>query len=200
MILRDASPPSTPADPHWHLSDLFPDDAAADRAIEALEADVEALQLPTAWPDVASLVATLTALDDLRLRRDLVRTYAHSQRDTDGFDAAIARRAARVDALIARFDQRAAVLEPRLLATYERIRQRFADGYAFVAAHRERCTSCKMQVPHVMYMQLMKGKEILACESCGRLLYWSGHFPEDEAKLEPAPKAAPGEVEASTDA
>mgnify|MGYP005851231465 CR=1 FL=1 len=90
-------------------------------------------------------------------------------------------------------------LEPRLLATYERIRQRFADGYAFVAAHRERCTSCKMQVPHVMYMQLMKGKEILACESCGRLLYWSGHFPEDEAKLEPAPKAAPGEVEASTD-
>ncbi len=116
MSPRDASPPSTLVDPHWHLSDLFPDDAAADRAIEALEADVEALQLPTAWPDVASLVATLTALDDLRLRRDLVRTYAHSQRDTDGFDAAIARRAARVDALIARFDQRAAVLEPRLLA------------------------------------------------------------------------------------
>jgi uncharacterized protein len=81
------------------------------------------------------------------------------------------------------------------LRTYERIRKRFADGLAFVPAHRERCTACKMMIPNIIYMQLMRGKEVLACESCSRLLYWSGHFPEDEAKLEP--KAPPSEGDAA---
>jgi hypothetical protein len=43
-------------------------------------------------------------------------------------------------------------------------------------------------------VQLRKGDEIPGCESCGRLLYWSGHFP-DEQKDDPAetakPKSAP---------
>ncbi len=77
-----------------------------------------------------------------------------------------------------------------ILRNYERIRRR-TGGLAFVPAHRERCTACKMVIPHIVYTQLLKGKEILSCESCGRLLYWSGHFPADEKKHEPKPKAAP---------
>jgi len=80
-------------------------------------------------------------------------------------------------------------IERSILRTYERIRRR-TGGLAFVAAHRERCTACKMVIPHIIYMQLLKGKEILPCESCSRLLYWSGHFPEDKKKHEPKPKAA----------
>ena len=30
----------------------------------------------------------------------------------------------------------------------------------------------------------------MTCETCGRLLYWAGHFPE-EAPAEPKPKSAP---------
>lgn len=74
-------------------------------------------------------------------------------------------------------------IERDVLATYERIRKRLG-GLAFVAAHRERCTACKMVIPHIMYTRLLKGREILACESCGRLLYWSGHFREDHDKFE----------------
>lgn len=81
-------------------------------------------------------------------------------------------------------------LDPELLATYERIRKRLS-GLAFVAAHRERCMACKMVVPHQIYVLLRKGDEIPECESCGRLLYWSGHFPEEAAASEPAPKASP---------
>ncbi|MEZ4451755.1 MAG: hypothetical protein R3B09_19985 [Nannocystaceae bacterium] len=88
-------------------------------------------------------------------------------------------------------------IEIQTLRTYERIRKRFADGMAFVPAHRERCTACKMMIPNIIYMQLMRGKEVLACESCSRLLYWSGHFPDDEAKLEPAKEAAPSEPDAA---
>jgi predicted nucleic acid-binding Zn-ribbon protein len=81
-------------------------------------------------------------------------------------------------------------IDREILTNYERIRKRLG-GLAFVAAHRERCTSCKMMIPHILYMRLLKGKEILPCESCGRLLYWSGHFPEDHDKHEAAkPKPA----------
>jgi uncharacterized protein len=81
-------------------------------------------------------------------------------------------------------------LDPELLVTYERIRKRLS-GLAFVAAHRERCMACKMVIPHQIYVLLRKGDEIPSCESCGRLLYWSGHFPDEAAKSEPAPKASP---------
>jgi predicted nucleic acid-binding Zn-ribbon protein len=87
-------------------------------------------------------------------------------------------------------------IEKEILANYERIRKRLG-GMAFVPAHRERCTACKMMIPHILYMRLLKGKEILPCESCGRLLYWSGHFPEDHEKHEsdkpkPAEDVVPG--------
>jgi len=87
-------------------------------------------------------------------------------------------------------------IDREILTNYERIRKRLG-GLAFVAAHRERCTACKMMIPHILYMLLLKGKEILPCESCGRLLYWSGHFPEDHDKHEtqkpkPAEDVIPG--------
>ncbi len=83
-------------------------------------------------------------------------------------------------------------LDREVLGTYERIRKRLG-GLAFVAAHRERCMACKMVVPHQIYVLLRKGDEIPACESCGRMLYWSGHFPDDKPD-EPAPKASPPKV------
>lgn len=87
-------------------------------------------------------------------------------------------------------------IDRELLQNYERIRKRL-HGLAFVPAHRERCTACTMMIPHILYTRLLKGKEILPCESCGRLLYWSGHFPEDHDKQEagkpkPAEDVVPG--------
>jgi predicted nucleic acid-binding Zn-ribbon protein len=69
-------------------------------------------------------------------------------------------------------------IERELLRTYERIRKR-AGGIAFVAVRERRCAACKMQVPHQIYVGLRKGDQIPACETCGRLLYWAGHFRKD---------------------
>lgn len=79
-----------------------------------------------------------------------------------------------------------------ILRTYDRIRGR-VGGLAFVAAYDRRCTACKMHVPHQVYTQLRKGEDIPACESCGRLLYWAGHFPKEEEarKAERKPKVSP---------
>ncbi len=88
-------------------------------------------------------------------------------------------------------------LEPSTLSTYERIRRR-GGGLAFVAVRERRCSACKMVVPHQIYVHLRKGDDILGCESCGRLLYWIGHFPDDDEadkkKGEAKPKAAPPKV------
>lgn len=86
------------------------------------------------------------------------------------------------------------------MRTYERIRKR-VGGLAFVAASEGRCTACKMHVPHQTFVALRKGEEIFSCESCGRLLYWKGLFPDAE---EPAPggktKAAPAKRSAASKA
>ncbi len=86
-------------------------------------------------------------------------------------------------------------IDPATLRTYERIRKR-VGGVAFVAVKEQRCSACKMVVPHLQFVQLKKGQDITACESCGRLLYWAGHFPGDdeEKKDEAVPKAAPPKV------
>jgi uncharacterized protein len=83
-------------------------------------------------------------------------------------------------------------IQKDVLRTYDRIRRR-VGGVAFVRAVEGRCSACKMVIPHQIYVQLRKGDEIPDCESCGRLLYWSGHFPEEaEKKKEAQPKASPG--------
>ena len=81
-----------------------------------------------------------------------------------------------------------------VLRTYDRIRKR-VGGIAFVPAVKGRCSACKMVIPHQIYVHLRKGEDIPACESCGRLVYWAGHFPEEaeKKKKEAEPKASPAQ-------
>jgi hypothetical protein len=79
-------------------------------------------------------------------------------------------------------------LDPALLRNYERIRQR--AGIAFVAAVKGRCTACKMVIPHQIYVHVRKADDVINCESCGRLMYWAGNFPEEQER-ENAPKTSP---------
>lgn len=74
-------------------------------------------------------------------------------------------------------------VELSLRRTYERIRRR-AGGVAFVPVRERRCGACRMNVPHSKYVELKKGTEIIGCESCGRLMYWQGHFPKEAQRVE----------------
>ena len=80
-------------------------------------------------------------------------------------------------------------VEKTLLRRYERIRKR--GGVGFVAVRERRCAACKMAVAHQTYVALRNAEVIEACESCGRLLYWGGLFPEEDKPKDVAPKAAP---------
>ncbi|MCX4245214.1 zinc ribbon domain-containing protein [Paraliomyxa miuraensis] len=108
--------------------------------------------------------------------------------------------AARLEKLRGRRTKLTSQIVPDTLSAYERIRRK-GGGLAFVAVRERRCSACKMVVPHQIYVHLRQGDDILACESCGRLLYWIGHFPEEKdaavaaeqakKKGEAKPKEAP---------
>jgi uncharacterized protein len=66
------------------------------------------------------------------------------------------------------------------LARYDRIAAA-RSGTGIARAENQQCTGCRMGVRPQVWNQLREG-ELLACDSCSRLLYW-------DPALAPAPKA-----------
>lgn len=150
---------------------------------------------------VAETEQRIAAMND-----SLVALQAQAEEEKGRLGQSREEYAGRIEKLRARRTKLTARIEPETLASYERIRRK-GGGLAFVAVRERRCTACKMVVPHQIYVHLRQGDDILACESCGRLLYWVGHFPEEKdaavaaeqakKKGEAAPKAAPTRVRAT---
>ncbi len=127
----------------------------------------------------ARIAGMQTALDELRSQVDAEREKLQGeQKELE----------TKLEAANAKRSKLTAKIEPELLREYERVRKR-GGGVAFVPAHRRHCMACNVHVPHQGYVVLRRGDEIIRCESCGRLLYWSGHFPKERDRLDAALKA-----------
>ncbi|MEA3240675.1 MAG: C4-type zinc ribbon domain-containing protein [Pseudomonadota bacterium] len=61
------------------------------------------------------------------------------------------------------------LLDKRLLARYDRIRRRFSNAVVYV--EQGTCTGCHVNVPPQVYINLLKGDEILNCPNCQRIMY-----------------------------
>ncbi len=61
------------------------------------------------------------------------------------------------------------LLDKRLLARYDRIRRRYPN--AVVSVKRGTCMGCYVNVPPQVYINLLKGDEILNCPNCQRIMY-----------------------------
>ncbi|MBN2332536.1 MAG: hypothetical protein JXO49_04430 [Deltaproteobacteria bacterium] len=61
------------------------------------------------------------------------------------------------------------VLNDRLLARYNRIRGRFAN--AVVRVENGTCMGCHVNVPPQVYINLLKGEDILNCPNCQRIMF-----------------------------
>ncbi len=57
------------------------------------------------------------------------------------------------------------------IAKYERIRARRA-GVAIVAAIREVCQGCFMNIPPQLFIRVRQSSELITCPNCNRILYW----------------------------
>jgi len=79
------------------------------------------------------------------------------------------------------------LIEPEWLARFDRIAT--ARGTGLAKAENQQCPGCRMSIRPQMWNQLREG-QLLACDSCGRILYWDPAIAP-EAK-EPQPELAPG--------
>ncbi|MCO6497763.1 MAG: hypothetical protein J5I50_08895 [Chitinophagaceae bacterium] len=61
-------------------------------------------------------------------------------------------------------------VEPRLLHSYDRIRQNYRNGLAVVPVERDACGGCFNAVPPQIQSEIRQRKKIIVCENCGRIL------------------------------
>jgi predicted nucleic acid-binding Zn-ribbon protein len=63
-----------------------------------------------------------------------------------------------------------ALIEPRLLTAFKRIRRNARNGLAVVYVQREACGGCFNKIPAQRQLDIRLRKKIIVCEYCGRIL------------------------------
>ena len=61
-------------------------------------------------------------------------------------------------------------VDPRLLASYTKIRNNFRNGLAVVPVERDACGGCFYSIPPQKQSEIKQRKKIMVCENCGRIL------------------------------
>lgn len=61
-------------------------------------------------------------------------------------------------------------VEPRLLHSYDRIRNNYRNGLAVVAVERDSCGGCFHAIPPQRQSEIKLHKKVMVCENCGRIL------------------------------
>lgn len=61
-------------------------------------------------------------------------------------------------------------VEPRLLASYEKIRKSYRNGLAVVPVERDACGGCFNAIPPQKQSEIRQHKKVIICENCGRIL------------------------------
>jgi hypothetical protein len=83
-----------------------------------------------------------------------------------------------------------ASITPAIYQRYERVRKaKTRRGLAVAEAVDGRCTACNIGMRLQFFQDLKKGDQILACESCQRILYYNPPVVAEDLAGEPAPAA-----------
>jgi hypothetical protein len=61
-------------------------------------------------------------------------------------------------------------VDPRLLASYEKIRSSYRNGLAVVPVERDACGGCFNAIPPQKQSEIKQHKKVMICENCGRIL------------------------------
>src|SRR6266498_3816495 len=67
-------------------------------------------------------------------------------------------------------DEARSHVDPRLLASYEKIRKNYRNGLAVVPVERDACGGCFYYIPPQKQSEIKQHKKIMVCENCGRIL------------------------------
>lgn len=87
------------------------------------------------------------------------------------FDTAVDAERKALDEELKRRNEVFVTLPDRLAAVYNRLSQRSRDGIAVAEVVNGSCSACYMSLRPQMQLEVKKGKEIVTCESCSRILF-----------------------------
>jgi len=73
-------------------------------------------------------------------------------------------------------------LSPRLLKSYDKIRNNYKNGLAVVTISRGSCGGCFNRIPPQLQIEIGQRKKLVACEHCGRVLVDNELAGKEEAK------------------
>ena len=61
-------------------------------------------------------------------------------------------------------------IEPRLITSYDKVRENARNGLAVAVVERDACSGCFQKIPPQRQVEIKQHKKILVCEHCGRIL------------------------------
>jgi len=94
-------------------------------------------------------------------------------------DERIGKAQGRLDSLAKRRNKAGKVVPPPSLGRYEFIRSRI-EHPVIVSVSEGICGGCHIRIPPQDFNELQKGKQILGCPNCQRIVYWVEHTPKIE--------------------
>lgn len=152
-------------------------------------------QIAHAQEDVSNkedeILISLEQLDqlnaDLRKRQEeLKRGQARVQEMEADLEKEVARLRDELAGRTGRREELVAKVPEDLLSQYEKVAQ-VRGGVAMAEAKDEHCQVCHVRLRPQAYNEVRVGSKILRCDSCGRILYYTGPPPSasaDEATAE----------------
>ena len=105
-----------------------------------------------------------------KLTAELTSHQADLKVKKDELDEIIAETQKEEESLLAEKEQQEQLLEPRMLAAFNRIRTGCKNGLATVRVERNACGGCFSQIPSQRQIDIKMHKKIIICEFCGRIL------------------------------
>lgn len=129
------------------------------------------------------LINTLDVIDHAKKEKEAVETKLNSSKaEIDKLKNDSSEHHQRLDQEIQELQK--AILESkqgierRILGTYERITVKY-PGEAVMPVENNACTGCFCSLGAQVMVRIARGKELVTCQSCGRMLY----LPPDEDEL-----------------
>jgi predicted nucleic acid-binding Zn-ribbon protein len=125
----------------------------ADKRVKEFQADVKAKE--------ELLGATQENLDDKKKVLDVKRAELNS----------IIKETEKEETHLLKISEKArTIIDERLLAAYQRVRENARNGLAVVAIQRDACGGCFNKIPPQRQLDIRQHKKIIVCEHCGRIL------------------------------
>ncbi|MDQ7835395.1 MAG: C4-type zinc ribbon domain-containing protein [Humidesulfovibrio sp.] len=115
-----------------------------------------------------------TAMQELAAEMDGLMEGYDAKKAT--LDERLAKAQSRLDALGKRRNKAGKVVPPPILGRYEFIRSRI-EHPVIVPVTEGICGGCHIKIPPQSYNELQKGKQILGCPNCQRIIFWVEHSP-----------------------